>query len=129
MANYWKRFRDRTTIHVPRRAVLTYPITRPANATDFASEPDSLERVLASARWPQMIEGTAVSPNVSRAKMPRVKAQMGSADKSSSGRDNTRGGILPPGSIIVRRRRPGAADLQAKIAREIPGTACGEFVT
>jgi hypothetical protein len=40
---------------------------------------------LARARCPQIIEGTAVRPNVRRANTPRVNAQMGRADNSSSG--------------------------------------------
>ena len=48
-----------------------------------------------------MIEGTAVSPNVRRAKMPRVKAQIGSADNSSCGRESARDEIVPAASIMV----------------------------
>src|SRR3954452_5488019 len=73
-------------------------MTSPASATDFAN--DRLVRSLAKARWPQIIDGTAVKPNVSSAKTPSVKAQIGSADNSSSERLSMAGALVVLVSIM-----------------------------
>jgi len=62
-----------------------YPTTSPVTATERPSDPVAKPLVSASARCPQMIAGTEVSPRVNKEKTPRTKAHSGRAGKSSSG--------------------------------------------
>ena len=52
--------------------------------------------------WPQITDGSEVSPNVSRAKIPSVKVQIERADNSSSEESNISAGIWERETIIVR---------------------------
>jgi hypothetical protein len=70
-------------IHVPNRAVPTYPITRPIRATDRPSESGRARRVSARARCPHTIAGTEVRPKVKIASTPSANVQRGRVGKSS----------------------------------------------
>ena len=60
-------------------------MTKPVTATDRPNDPLFDWLATASARCPQIIAGTEVSPKVRSARMPSANVQSGSAGKSSSG--------------------------------------------
>ena len=93
---------------------------RPITATDLASDPWLVVLVLARARCPQIIDGTAVSPNVRRANTPSVNAQMGRAGSSSS-----KGGDVPE----VRRESIIAAmtHVASEFARNVSQRNCAQL--
>ena len=90
-------------------------MTRPASATDFAN--DRLGRSRLNARCPQIIDGTAVKPNVRSAKTPRVKAQIGRADNSSSERTRVGEVMFGPASSMSGRDGLGRKSCGEKMTR------------